>query len=258
MIRVRGKAAQVATIAFISIAAIAVQSRQAYGQACNGQYCTFNLDGDYTVQNDEWGLGSDPGGGQEIWPDGTDAWYASFTWQYEGGGVKAYPSVWAGWNFGSWSPVPDGFPVKINVNDNLPTSTTWYTTGSLTNYDVAYDLFFSASSDPSEPSAEMMVWLGESGDTPVGSEIASNVTLGGVAGTWNVWGGSNGSWPVYSFVRTSTATSFSANLQPFVYYLSYTHSYLNQSWFVLDMMFGCEIQAGSGEFFDTSFSGNAV
>lgn len=250
----RSQIVKVLTIILVTIAAIAIQSRGAYAQ-CNGQYCQFNI-GNYTVQNDEWGLGSDPSGGQEIWPNGS-GWYASMTWTMGSGGVKAYPSIFAGWNFGGWSPEPDGFPVKVNVNDNLPTSTSWSTAGTFTNYDVAYDVFFSPNSDPSTPSAEMMVWVGGANDTPVGSLVASNVSLGGVGGTWNVWAGSNGSWPVYSFVRTATANSFSANLQPFVYYIAYTKGWLNQTWFILDMEFGCEIQAGSGEFFDT-FSGSAT
>jgi xyloglucan-specific endo-beta-1,4-glucanase len=239
----------------VVIAFFAIQAGGAYGQACNGQYCQFNL-GTYTVQNDEWGLSSDPSGGQKIWPNGS-GWYASMTWNYTNGSVKAYPSIVAGWNFGgAWTPSPDGFPVKVNVNDPLPTSTSWYTTGTFTNYDVAYDVFFSPSSDPSSPSAELMVWIGGSGDTPAGSQIASNVTLGGMPGTWNVWSGNVG-WPVYSFVRTQGVNSFSGNLQPFVYYLAYAHSYIPQSWFILDMQFGCEVRQASGEFFDKSFSGQA-
>lgn len=252
---IRGSIINTAAVIAVVFASVAIQATKAYAQ-CNGQYCEFS-DGGYEVQNDEWGLSYDPSGGQEIWPDGS-GWYASMTWTYTNGDVKAYPSIFAGWNFdGYWSPEPDGFPVLVSVNDPLPTSTTWSTTGTFTNYDVAYDVFFSASSDPQEPSEEMMVWIGGTGDSPAGSEVASNVTLGGMAGTWNVWAGNVG-WPVYSFVRTSSVNSFSGNLQPFVYYLAYTKGELPTNWFVLDMMFGAEIKQASGEFFNTSFSGNAL
>lgn len=245
---------RVVALLAVCMACVALQGR-AFGQACNTRFCQFNF-GDYAVQNDEWGLSADPSGKQEIQSSG-NGWYADMSWAYTNGSVKAYPSIVAGWNFGpAWTPNHDGFPVQVKLNYPLPTSTSWHTTGTFINYDVAYDLFFSPDSDPAKPSGEMMVWIGESGNRPAGTQIASGVKLGGMAGTWDVWSGNVG-WPVYSFVRTTSVKSFKGNLQPFVYYLAYTNKYLNPNWYILDMQFGSEILQANGKFFNTSFYGQA-
>lgn len=248
------RAGRLTALLIMGIAAVTVQSR-AVAQSCSAKFCQFNL-GDYIVQNDEWGLDADPTGSQTISANGT-GWYAASNWAFTNRSVKTYPSIVAGWNFGdAWTPNHDGFPVVVNANAPLPTSTSWHTTGTFTHYDVAYDLFLSPSNHPSKPSAEMMVWIGGEGNQPAGKQIATDVPLGGMAGTWNVWAGNVG-WPVYTFVRTKSVNTFAGNLQPFVYYLAYTNHYLSQKWYILDMQFGAEILEANGKFFVKSFSGHA-
>lgn len=233
-------------LSFVLVAGVFCTS-EAHAQAClDGQYSSLSQ-GDYTVQNDEWGLTNDSGGWQQICSGsaGSNSWSSTWWWSMGNGGVKAYPSIYRGWqDGGSWSPNAGGFPQQISAQGALPTSVTFSTTGN-NQYDCAYDLFFSPSSNPASPSAEMMVWLSYSGTQPAGSKIESGVSLGGMSGTWDVWSGNVG-WPVYTFVRDTQVTSFSGNLQPFVYFLSYTNAWLNRSWYELDIQFGAEITQSNG------------
>lgn len=219
----------------------------AQAQTClSAQYSTI-AQGSYTLQNDEWGLSDNPSGWQEICAGSasSNSWNSTWWWAAGSSKIKAYPSIYRGWQVGgSWSPDRGGFPVLISAQNPLPTSVTFNMSGN-NQYDVAYDLFFSPSTNPSQPSAELMVWLNYSGNQPAGSKVASGVTLGGVNGTWDVWSGNVG-WPVWSFVRTSPVNSFSANLQPFVYYVSNTKSWLSTSWYELDIQFGAEIIQSNG------------
>ena len=112
-------------------------------------------------------------------------------------------------------------------------------------FDAVYDLFFSPSNNPNTPSAELMVWLNYSGTQPAGTKVASGVTLGIEGGTWDVWSGNVG-WPVWSFVADQQTTSYSGDLQPFIYYVSYTNNWLNQSWYELNTEFGAEILNSNG------------
>jgi hypothetical protein len=76
--------------------------------------------------------------------------------------------------------------------------------------------------------------------------VQSNVTLGGVSGTWDVWSGNVG-WPVWTFVPHSQTMSFSSHLQPFVYFVAYTKGWLDKNWYELDTEFGAEIIQSNGK-----------
>ena len=232
-------------LAFV-IGMVLYSASSAYGQTCeDGQYSGMTQ-GSYNLGNDEWGLSADPGGWQEICTGSasSNSWSSTWWWAEGSGTIKAYPSIYRGWQYGTWSP-DSGFPVQISANKPLPTSVVFDMTGN-NIYDDAYDLFFSPSTNPSAPSAEMMVWLNYSGNRPAGTKVASGVSLGGVSGTWDVWSGNVG-WPVWTFVRNTQVTSFSSNLQPFIYYLAYTTGQLSSSWYVLDIQFGTEIIQSNGE-----------
>lgn len=215
-------------------------------QTCLDAQYSAQPQGNYTLQNDEWGLSGDPGGWQEICTGSasSNSWSSTWWWAKGTGDIKAYPSIYRGWQYGAWSPDKGGFPQLISAQGAMPTSVSFSMTGD-NQYDCAYDLFFSPSSDPSSPSAEMMVWLQYSGNQPAGTKVASGISLGGISGTWDVWSGTV-DWPVWSFVRTSQVSSFSANLQPFVYYLSSTKGWLNSSWYELNIQFGTEIIQSNG------------
>ena len=206
--------------------------------------------GNYELQNDEWNLQNDTGGYQQICTGSSSSgsWSSTWNWATGAGGIKAYPSIYRGWEIGgTWSPDHGGFPALVSSNPQLPTSVAFSLSGN-NQYDVAYDIFFTNTASPggsTNPSAEMMVWLNYSGNVPNGKLMYSNVALGGVSGTWNVYVGSNG-WPVYSFVRTSQVTSFSGKLQPFTYFLNQTKGLLSGSLYVADIQFGTEIIQSNG------------
>ena len=64
-----------------------------------------------------------------------------------------------------------------------------------------------------------MIWLsGRGGIQPVGSQILTNIQVGGHS--WNLWKGPNSNWEVFSFVSADgDLTSFSADLKDFFDYL---------------------------------------
>ncbi len=225
---------------------LATAAATTFGASCaSTQYGSLGQ-GSYTIQNDEWGLAHDPGGWQQVC--GGDAsvgsWNSTWWWATGTGGIKAYPSIYRGWQMGAWSPDAGGFPSQVASQAPLPTHVSYAMSGN-NQYDAAYDVFFSPSTNPARPSGELMVWLGDSGNKPAGNPIATGVALGGVAGTWDVYAGTHG-WPVWSFVRTSPVTSFSGNLQPFVHYLAYTKGLLDPGWYTLDIQFGVEIIQSNG------------
>lgn len=226
---------------------LATVSLPVHAQQCtDAQYGVIDQ-GNYMLQNDEWNLSAGPGGWQEICTgnSGSNSWSSQWWWPTGSGGIKAYPSIVSGWQYGSWSPNKNGFPVQVSANAPLATSVSFSISGN-NQFDAAYDLFFSPETNPGTPSAELMVWLRYSGNQPAGQLTASNVTLGGVSGTWDVWVGNVG-WPVWSFVPNSQTTSFSGNLQPFVYYAAYTKGWLNKSWYELNTEFGAEILQSNGQ-----------
>jgi hypothetical protein len=235
-------------------------SLAAQAQCVDAQY-SDESQGSYTLQNDEWGLSGGPGGWQQICTgsSSTNSWSSTWWWAKGTGAIKAYPSIFRGWQIGgTWSPDHGGFPVMVSKQASLPTSVTFDLSGN-NQYDVAYDLFFATNTSPSEPSAEMMVWLNYSGNQPAGSKVASAVSLGGVSGTWDVWEGNVG-WPVYSFVRDSQVSSYSGNLQPFVYYLANTKGWLASNDYVMGIQFGTEIiqsNGANGSISVTNFSASA-
>ena len=231
---------------FTTLVAALGSAVPARAQTClDSQYGDLNQ-GSYTIENDEWGLANNPSGWQQICTGSasSNSWSSTWWWATGSGGIKAYPSIFRGWEYGGYSPNTGGFPVKVSAQAPIPTSVSFTMTGN-NQYDNAYDLFFSPQTDPSAPSAELMVWLQYSGNQPFGTKVATGVALGGVSGTWDVWQGTN-QWPVWSFVRTSQVSSFSGNLQPFIYYVAYTKKWLNSSWYDLNVQFGTEIIQSNG------------
>ena len=236
----------------------------AHAQCITGQFVN-EAQGSYELQTDEWNLNSDPGGYEEVCSGSSSngSWSSTWNWATGSGGIKAYPGIFRGWqDGGAYSPDHGGFPVLLSSGPQLPTSVTFSMSGN-NQYDSSYDVFFikTASPNSSTPiSAEMMVWLSYSGNNPAGSLTYSDITLGNVSGTWNVWVSTSGSWPIYSFVRTSQVTSFSGTLQPFTYFLDQSKGLLSGSLYVADIQFGTEIiqcNGANGSISVSSFSASA-
>ncbi len=229
----------------LSVGLLACALPSAQAQCTDTQWGQLTQ-GNYLLQNDEWGLQNGAGWQQICTGNASDnSWSSQWWWPYGNGSIKAYPSIVSGWQYGAWSPNHNGFPVQVGANAPLATSVSFSMPGN-NQYDAAYDLFFSPSTNPGSPSAELMVWLSYSGNQPAGQKIASSVALGGMSGTWDVWAGNVG-WPVWSFVRTAQTNSFSGNLQPFIYYVAFSHNWLSQQWYELNTEFGAEIIQSNGQ-----------
>jgi hypothetical protein len=71
-------------------------------------------------------------------------------------------------------------------------------------FEAAYDIWANGGAD------EIMLWVDTHNVWPLGS-YQSTVAIGG--SYWNVYRGSNGTNPVFSFVRTSNETSGSVDIK---------------------------------------------
>ncbi|HTJ71071.1 MAG TPA: hypothetical protein VL551_26240 [Actinospica sp.] len=181
--------------------AVAVGPAQAATCTTSAQYgsCTS---GSYTIYNDEWGSGH---GSQTLWANSYSNW-GVYSTQPSTSGVKAYPnaSIPVGTALNSLSKVSSSF------NETVPGSG---------NFESAYDIWLNSSS------YEIMVWTDTVGNvSPAGSSIG-DLTLDG--NTWNVYVGSNGSNPVYSFWRTSNETSGTVNILDLLKWLENTKGYFS-------------------------------
>ena len=122
---------------------------------------------------------------------------------------------------------------------------------------MAYDIWFNQTpATTGQPDgSELMVWLNHNGPVqPFGSEVASNVTLGGH--TYNIWEGAQSSWDTITYDMTSPATSVSnldiGTLAQDMVNRGYTRS----SWYLIDVEAGFELWQGGAGLKTSSFSVN--
>ncbi len=174
------------------------------------------------------------------------------------GSPGAYPAIYQGCHWGNCS--SGGLSAHpLQVASLIPGSvtTSWSTTqpGGSSAYDVAYDIWFNQTpTTTGQPNgSELMVWLNHNGSVqPFGSEVASNVTLGGH--TYNIWEGAQSSWDTVTYDMTSPATSV-ANLdvgtlaQDMV-----SRGYTQSSWYLIDVEAGFELWQGGAGLKTNSFS----
>ncbi|TFK50155.1 Xeg-Edgp [Heliocybe sulcata] len=183
----------------------------AAAQMC-GQWDTAT-GGHFTLYQNLWGEGDASSGSQCSWLNSTSGdcitWGTHWSWQGGQYNVKSFANAALSMT-----------PTRLSAVSTIPT--TWrytYTGTSGAVADVAYDMFLSTSSGGTAD-YEVMVWLDALGGAgPIsssGSPIATP-TIGGHS--WNLYSGPNGQMTVYSFVTTSTITSFSGDLAQFFQYL---------------------------------------
>ena len=98
-----------------------------------------------------------------------------------------------------------------------------------------------------------MVWLNHNGPVqPFGSEVASNVSLGGH--TYNIWEGTQSVWDTVTYDMTSPATS---NLDVGTLAQdSVSRGYTKNSWYLIDVEAGFELWQGGAGLETNSFSVN--
>jgi Glycosyl hydrolase family 12/Cellulose binding domain len=213
-------------------------------------------DGTYIVQNNEFASGAPECVTADGGADFTVA--NSSIANATNGSPGAYPSIYQGCHWGNCSSgTLSASPVQVSALIPGKVTTSWSTTqpGGGSDYDVAYDIWFNqtptANGQPN--GSELMVWLNHNGPVqPFGSEVASNVTLGGH--TYNVWEGAQPSWNTITYDMTSPATSV-ANLdvgtltQDMV-----SRGYTKSNWYLIDVEAGFELWQGGAGLATNSFS----
>jgi hypothetical protein len=193
--------AAAATLAAGAVTLMAVGPAQAAVYTSSAQYASYSTGG-YTIYNDEWGSGHNT---QTLWVNSATNW-GVYSTQPSTSGVKSYAneSKSVGKSLNSLSSASSSF------SESLPSSGNW---------ESAYDVWLNGSG------IEVMVWTYKNGNVgPLGSSIGS-VTLNG--NTWTVYVGSNGSNPVYSFVRSGNETSGTVNLLGLLKWLENTKGYFS-------------------------------
>ncbi|HLP26701.1 MAG TPA: beta-galactosidase GalA, partial [Acidobacteriota bacterium] len=177
---------------------------------------------DYLLNNNVWGKSSSPDGWQLIdvlKPGEKLSWAVRYNWPVgsDPHGVKCYPSVVTGWQWGVWS--TDG-RLPIQVSD-----LTKVVTGASTKLEnpgvqnVAYDLWFHAAAPvrgEDKPSDELMIWMGSYGGAGPLGKLQGRVKIDGAE--WDLWVGDIG-WNVFSFIRTENTTSWRLDAKAFIDHL---------------------------------------
>jgi xyloglucan-specific endo-beta-1,4-glucanase len=238
-----------ATLASLSAMAVLfgfASSAQAAPTCASGPKSTL-VQGPYILQNNMFGAADDSTGTQNICNVGNaaNAWSSQWTWAAGTGVTKSFPSIYLGWNQGTSMP-DSGFPGLVAYQFQIPTSVKFSVTGSGA-YAVGYRVYFSPETSPDKPSAEMQIWLKYSGMTPKGKKVYSNSAFKDPEETWDVWKGiGDDGWPVFTFVRTASTTSFSAKLQPFIYCVYSTMKGFEKSWYTLGVQFGALVVQSNG------------
>jgi hypothetical protein len=241
-------------------AALALSSSGA--QAATTTLCQFETSpvsgGTYTVQNNEF----DSGASECATTDGN----ADFTVANSSidnatdGSPGAYPSIYQGCHWGNCS--SGGLTsTPIQVADLTPgtVTTSWSTTqpGGSSDYDVAYDIWFNQTPTTSgQPNcAEMMVWLNHNGSVqPFGSQVASDVSLGGH--TYNVWEGGQSFGDTVTYDMTTASTSVSDLDVGTLAQDAVSRGYISSSCYLIDVEAGFELWQGGAGLATNSFSVN--
>ena len=215
--------------------------------------------GTYIVQNNEF----DSSASECVTTDGN----ADFTVANSSianatnGEPGAYPSIYQGCHWGNCSSGGlTSSPIEVSSLTTGKVTTSWSTTqpgGSSNAYDVAYDIWVNQTPTTSgQPNGtEIMVWLNHNGSVqPYGSEVASNVSLGGH--TYNIWYGTQSSWDTVTYDMTSRVD---LGQQPGCRHAGTglgRRGYTQSSWYLIDIEAGFELWQGGAGLATNSFSVN--
>jgi len=173
------------------------------------------------------------------------AWSSTWSWDKASGGVKSYANA----------DVVNGKNKQLSAIGTIPSVWSWNYNSGVQVGDVAYDIWTSAS--PSGAHAyEIMIWLAAYGDAqPISYNynssgkavpIASSITIGSYR--FALYAGSNSDWTVYSFIASSTVTSFSGDVKAFFTYLI-NNGHIASSQYLVQLQAGIEATVGSNAVF---------
>ena len=239
-------------------AALAVSgpsAQAATSTLCNSQTASAG-GGTYIVQNNEWGSSAP----ECVTTDGgTDFSVASSSIANSTSGAPGgYPSIYQGCHWGVCS--SGGLtttPIQASNLSAGKVTTSWSTTqpGGSNDYDVAYDIWFNKTSTTTgQPNClELMVWLNHNGPVqPFGSQVASNVSIGGHG--YNVWEGAMSTWNTVSYSMTSGTTSVSNLDVGQLAQDAINRGYMPSSCWLIDVEAGFELWQGGSGLATNSFS----
>ena len=206
--------------------------------------------GKYLVNNNTWGKRHSPGGHESVYVSGATSplsWGARYNWPvgdapYQ---VKAFPSIISGWHFGLWS-MNSGLPVPLAARQSVTTSGSFTVTNPGVQ-NVAYDCWFHRIERPGKddkPTDELMIWVARFGGAGPLGQLQGRVELGGA--TWEIYRGQIG-WNVFSFVRTTNATTWAIDVRDFTDYLVSVKGWMEKEKYLTSVQFGSEIFRTEGD-----------
>jgi hypothetical protein len=231
-------------------------SSQAATTLCNSE--TTSVDGGaYTIDNNEWGSSA-----QECITTNGNAEFRMVQSAIANGGEGApggYPDIYKGCFYGACTSGSD-LPIRVSKIHADTVTTSWRTAqprgGNI--YNAAYDIWFnkSPSTGGEANGLELMVWLNHHGPKhPYGSEVVSNVSIGGRS--YSVWyGGRTGRYGTVTYEMNSGVRSVSnLNLRPFEAD-AVGRGYLRKRWYLISVQAGFEVWQGGTGLATKSFSVN--
>jgi hypothetical protein len=166
-----------------------------------------------------------------------------------------YPSIYKGCHWGACTS-GSGLPLAASAITAGRVTTSWSTSqpGGDSDYDVAYDIWFNRTpaTGGQADGTELMIWLNHNGPVqPFGSQVASNVSLGGRR--YNVWHSRQAVNEV-AYTMTAGTTSVShLDLQPLLADAE-RRGFLSRSWYLIDVEAGFEIWKDGAGLATNSFS----
>lgn len=181
------------------------------------------------------------------------------------GTPTGYPSMFVGANSKN-ATTNSNLPKQVSSIASVLTSWTWADNGTLSDstnncYNATYDVWFSTSS-AGEPTASapsggyLMVWFYKPQDAhPIGdSPKYSGVSIPGIAGTWDIWIGNNGTIPCISYVNVDGIQSMSFDLNVFIKdAVNNRPNTIQDNWYLTNVFSGFEIWRGGLGLQTTSF-----
>jgi hypothetical protein len=95
-----------------------------------------------------------------------------------------------------------GLPKALSSISSLRTGWRWSANGNGGEYNAAYDIWLSNSSDVSGHSSFLMIWLRDPpGQQPAGRRLVTGISIPNAPGSWDIWAGQAGSKPIVNYVR---------------------------------------------------------
>jgi len=225
---------------------------------CHSQTASVS-GGAYVVDNNEWGSRA-----RECITTNGKAEFRVANSSIAKGGDGApggYPDVYKGCFYGKCTS-RSGLPIRVSKIRAGTVTTSWRTAqpGGSSIYNAAYDIWFNKTPTTRRGAngAELMIWLNHHGPKhPYGSEIASNVSIGGR--NYDVWFGARaGSYGTVTYTMTSRARSVShLDLRP-LEANAVSRGYLRRSWYLITVQAGFEVWQGGVGLATRSFSVKVV